>query len=482
MARDYLEAGPVATLLKRVGAELIAEGGWSRTGRVARSPGRLDVMGGIADYTGSLVCELPLDRAAAVYITRRADRQVRVFSFNLLDDHVPFTLSVPVHSLAADTALLRKEFSAPGRKFAAYVAGCLHVLHKHGLIDATEPAFPGLDIAVYSDVPLGGGVSSSAALEVATMVGLLDELGLRDKTDGLEVAAMCQEVENQVVGAPCGIMDQVASANGRAGALLRMVCQPHELQGPLFLPPGTKVVGINSKVKHSVEGGQYGMTRCASFMGHKAILKIMGDAAEAHGRRLVADPMKGYLANLIPDDYKILFRPNLPEQIQGQKFLDEYGPTDDSATVIDPAKTYDVQAATDHHVLEAQRVRRFVDELAAATAAQTPEKRGLALDRAGHLMYASHESYGNKAMLGAPECDTLVALVRANEKAGLYGAKITGGGSGGTVAVLYQDTPEASSKIGEIIAEYEVSTGRKAELLDGSSDGGWWTGSREVSL
>src|SRR5690242_10008921 len=100
--------------------------------RVSRAPGRLDVMGGIADYTGSLVCEMPLDRAAAVALQPRADRQVQVFSFNLLDDHLPFTLQIPLDSLATTpTEMLRKEFSAPGRHFAAYVAGCLHALHVH---------------------------------------------------------------------------------------------------------------------------------------------------------------------------------------------------------------------------------------------------------------------------------------------------------------------------------------------------------------
>src|SRR5688500_3990116 len=101
-----LDHGP--TLLARVQEDLSADFAPDRCTRIARAPGRLDVMGGIADYTGSLVCEMPLDRAAAVAVQPRGDRDVQVFSFNLLDEHKPFTLRVPLDALAADdTAALR---------------------------------------------------------------------------------------------------------------------------------------------------------------------------------------------------------------------------------------------------------------------------------------------------------------------------------------------------------------------------------------
>ncbi len=88
-------------------------------------------------------------------------------------------------------------------------------------------------------------------------------------------------------------------------------------------------------------------------------------------------------------------------------------------------------------------------------------------------MYASHLSYTNDALLGAPECDLLVKLVRQRESAGLYGAKITGGGSGGTVAVLANEGTDAA--MSEIMAEYEKQTGREPEAFLGSSPGrGRW--------
>src|SRR5687768_11800636 len=181
--RRLVEMEPVGTLLRRVRGELGGFGGGSnlehptsnierRSGiRVSRAPGRLDVMGGIADYTGSLVCEGTLDRACAVALAERDDRQVQVFSFNLLDEHRPFTLRVPLDALATRSVEdLRREFDEPGRKWAAYVAGCLFVLHEQGYVDLRDSSVRGLDIALYSTVPLGAGVSSSAAIEAATMV------------------------------------------------------------------------------------------------------------------------------------------------------------------------------------------------------------------------------------------------------------------------------------------------------------------------
>jgi galactokinase len=469
---------PVPLLLSRVRAELGAAFDLHKPMRVSRAPGRLDVMGGIADYTGSLVCEATLDRAVAVVSQPRADRQLQIFSFNLFDEHLPFTFNMSIDHLArADIDSLRMEFSAPGRKWAGYLAGCLYLLHQRHLLDLGSASVTGLNLALLSTVPLGAGVSSSAALEVATMMNLVDHFSLRDELDPMRMAALCQEVENRVVGAPCGIMDQVSSCYGEQGALLRMICQPHEIQPPLLWPAGIRAVGINSNVKHSVGGGMYGKTRCAAFMGHTIIVNKMREMGQAAGRPLVSDPMRGYLANLDPDDYKRLFRSYLPASILGESFLADFGPTIDTATSVDPKTNYHVVQATDHHVLEAWRVRRFVELITAANQAPTGSaERGGLLDKAGHLMYASHLSYTNDAMLGADECDLLVKLAREREPAGIYGAKITGGGSGGTVAILCDASDRADAAISEIMARYEQQTGRKPEAFLASSPGAWHAG------
>ena len=481
-ADELLSLSPIPTLLERTRAELSAEFKPGRPIRVSRSPGRLDVMGGIADYTGSLVCEGTLDRAAAVALQERDDRQVQVFSFNLLDEHAPFTVSMPLEALAKHSIdTLRKEFTDPGRRWAGYLAGCLFALHERKLVDLLSPSVKGLNLALYSTVPLGAGVSSSAAIEVATMMNLLDHFGIRDKVDPMIVAEMCQHVENDVVGAPCGIMDQASSCAGEAGSLMRMICQPHELQKPLFLPKGIRVIGINSNVKHSVGGGMYGRTRCAAFMAHKMIHEIMRQMGVKAGQTMTADPLGGYLANLEPEDYKKFFRPYLPEYIKGGEFLLKFGGTFDTATKVEPDVNYHVQHAADHHVLESRRVRNFVEFLTDAAALPIGSKeRDTLLNKAGHLMYASHISYTEEAMLGADECDLLVKLVREREHAGLYGAKITGGGSGGTVAVLANEGEQVDRAIDEIMKLYEEQTGRKPEAFLGSSPGAWAAGTAVV--
>ncbi len=116
-----------------------------------------------------------------------------------------------------------------------------------------------------STIPPGAGVSSSAAIEVATMMNLRDHFGLMKPFAGralriaeqsamnpMRLAEMCQAVENRIVGAPCGIMDQVSSCLGEMDTLLRMSCQPHEIGPPLAVPPGMRFVGINSQVRHAV--------------------------------------------------------------------------------------------------------------------------------------------------------------------------------------------------------------------------------------
>ncbi len=435
-------------------------------------------MGGIADYTGSLVCEMPLDRAAAVVLQQRDDREVQIFSFNLFDEHLPFTFGISLHDLAAANAdSLRAEFNQPGRKWAGYIAGCLFMLHEQGLIDLSDTILKGMNLALLSTVPLGAGISSSAAIEVATMMNLVDELMLRARIDEMELAAMCQQVENRIVGAPCGIMDHVTSCCGEAGSLLRLLCQPHELQPPLRLPDGIRVIGINSKVKHSVGGGMYGITRCAAFMGHRMILEKMREMGVAAGKPLQSDPMNGYLANLSIDDYKRFFRPYLPESIRGSQFLAKFDGTIDPATRVEPERDYHVQGATDHHVLEAHRVREFAGYLEeAGTKPSRTREQGILLDKAGHLMYASHLSYTNDARLGADECDLLVDLAHKQEPAGIYGAKITGGGSGGTVAILCDVSEKADRAIERIMTEYEKQAGNKPEAFTGTSPGAWRVG------
>ncbi|HTL29662.1 MAG TPA: hypothetical protein VL282_10585, partial [Tepidisphaeraceae bacterium] len=145
---DLLQLEPVPTLLARTRAELSAEFDFARPMRIGRAPGRLDVMGGIADYTGSLVCEMTLDRAAAVLLQERNDREVQAFSFNLFDEHRPFTFRISLDSLAESSiADLRRELQEPGRRWAGYLVGCLKMLDDEKLIELRDPKLRGINLA-----------------------------------------------------------------------------------------------------------------------------------------------------------------------------------------------------------------------------------------------------------------------------------------------------------------------------------------------
>ena len=423
---------------------------------VSRAPGRLDVMGGIADYSGSLALPLPLAEATHAALQLRHDRTLNLVS---LTGSERLTLSLSLDELAAlDYASARQWFAADAsRHWAAYVAGAWLVLqHERGVI------FPrGANLLLSSRVPLGKGVSSSAALEVATMQAVAAAYGI-----GLtptELAFLCQKVENLVAGAPCGVMDQMASVHGEAGKLLALLCQPAELRGTIKLPEELAVWGLDSGVRHAVGDGDYGTVRTAAFMGYRIIAEIAGlpcHATEKPGRVRIEDTLwRGYLANLTPDEFAKGYAAHIPETISGVDFLQRYQGITDDVTVAQPGKMYPVLAATRHPINENARVCRFAEIL--------PEWRGLPdATELGELMYASHESY-TACGLGSSGTDKLVALARAED--GLFGARITGGGNGGTVAVLGRS--DAADAVRRVAVKYEESTGYAPFVFSGSSPG-----------
>jgi L-arabinokinase len=185
---------------------------------------------------------------------------------------------------------------------------------------------------------------------------------------------------------------------------------------------------------------------------------------DENGRVHIDDPRwGGYLANVTPSEWESCFRGAVPELLDGAEFLRRYGGTTDRVTRADPTRCYAVRDATSHPIYEHHRVRSFRALLEAGAAA---EEQRLLL---GELMYQSHASYG-ACGLGSEGTDRLVELVReAGPGEGLYGAKITGGGSGGVVAVLAR--AGARDVMEGVAREYERLTDRPATVLGGSSDG-----------
>jgi L-arabinokinase len=170
----------------------------------------------------------------------------------------------------------------------------------------------------------------------------------------------------------------------------------------------------------------------------------------------------GYLANIEPAVFRSPLRRTAAERMRGAEFLVRYGGTTDPVTRVEPERQFALYAATAHPVHEHARIRRFVELLA-----QGPDDARN--ERLGELMYASHASHG-RCGLGSPGTDRLVALVRASgQAAGLYGARITSGGSGGTVAVL--GARHAAAAVSAVAEGYAKEAGIEPLVFSGSSPG-----------
>jgi len=418
----------------------------------SRAPGRLDLMGGIADYSGSLVLQLPIREAALAALQRTTDGELRIVSLGAEADARSVSFSMPMQDFAPagepmDYEAARTYFRRNEREnWAAYAAGAFLVLMRERRVRFAG----GARLLIESHVPEGKGVSSSAALEVAVMqaVAAAFEVALEPR----ELALLCQKVENLVVGAPCGVMDQMTAACGEAGRLLALLCQPAEVQGSLALPQEVSVWGLDSGVRHSVGGADYGCVRTGAFMGYRILEVALGTGDEA----------PRCLANLSPSELEQSLARHLPERISGEEFLARYGGTGDTVTRVDPSRTYAIRAPTAHPVYDHFRVRTFAELLSG----EPGERR---LELLGELMYQSHASY-SACGLGSEATDRLVTLVReAGPKRGLHGAKITGGGSGGTVAVLGRRGAEDA--IREVADRFAHDTGYRPYLFSGSSPG-----------
>jgi L-arabinokinase len=436
---------------------------------IARAPGRLDVMGGIADYSGALVLQLPLARSTFAILQRQAADRCDVVSHRGGGwDFFDVELAPVVDGALRERTALAAWFArASGDRWAAYVVGVVqHCLQR--ATDARRSPMPGLKILIESDVPEGKGVSSSAALEVATMAAVSAAYGL--ELDATEIAAACQLVENEVVGAPCGIMDQMTSAHAptESVAAVAVPTRNHRRTGRdsrrisiLRNRFGLRLCRDGRPTRDRADGGVHGVS---DHRRHRWIAGAVSRRAYAHQIDMEWLP----LTNIPPTEFSERFEQLLPETMSGAEFLTRYHGITDTVTRVDRARQYPVRRSTAHPILEQARVQRFADLLG-----ELPSNRRAATEL-GQLMYASHASYGAIG-LGSVGTDRLVELVAgAGPERGVFGAKITGGGSGGTVAVIGTDDAEATVR--EIAARYSAESGLPAEVFVESGPGAEETG------
>ncbi|GAA1048110.1 galactokinase [Arthrobacter russicus] len=331
-----------------------------------QAPGRVNLIGEHTDYNQGFVLPFAIDRQAVVALRRRADGRVRLASAH--------PASKPVAGRVAD--------AGAARGWSAYLLGVVWALQQRGV------EVPGFDLFVDSTVPTGAGLSSSAALESATALALneLLQAGLSRE----ELVLVGQHAENDVVGAPTGILDQSASLLSEAGHAVFLDCRSRESEPvPLDLPgAGLVILVVDTKVSHAHADGGYADRRASCERAAAAL----GIAA---------------LRDLEPAD--------LP---RAERLLDQ--------------ETF---RRARHIVTENARVLETVSVLRSAG----PGEIGGILDR-------SHRSMRDDFEISSPELDLAVATAQAN---GALGARMTGGGFGGSAIALVRE-PDAG-KVGAAV-------------------------------
>lgn len=317
------------------------------------APGRVNLIGEHTDYNDGFVLPVALDLACEVRASARADAKLRARAVDLGTAEVVWSLAELANP-------------QPRRNWSDYVAGVAQQLVKRGV------PVPALDLDIQSSVPMGAGLSSSAALEVAVALALSSWNGSR--LSGEDLALICQRAEVELVGLQCGIMDQFAAVFGRRGHALLVDCRSleHKL---VAVPREVEIVVVDSGVKHELANSEYNVRRTECER-----------AASILGRSL--------------RDISVSEWPELESRLEGP-----------------------IRGRARHIVHENQRVLDFV---AAA------ERDDLA--QLGRLMAQSHESLATDYAVSCAELDFLVETAAAVE--GVVGARMTGGGFGGCTVNL----------------------------------------------
>lgn len=337
----------------RIAVKLFTTSFGTEPNLLTRGPGRVNLIGEHTDYNDGFVLPIAIDRSVVAAVRLRPDRRIR-----LVTDFTPRVIESGLDSLE----------SAAGHGWAAYPLGVVWALGEAG---ADLAVLPGFDLALTSDVPVGAGLSSSAAIESAVSLALNELWGTDLDRPGL--ARVGQRAENVVAGAPTGIMDQSASLLGRRDTALFLDCRSLTTETvPLDLgQAGLRILVIDTKVSHAHAEGGYASRRASCEKG----AAVLGVSA---------------LRDLRPVDLAF-----------AQAVLD-----------------FTTFRRVRHVVTENERVLETV----AALRDQGP--RGI-----GGFLLASHASMRDDFEISTPELDAAVA---ATISAGAIGARMTGGGFGGS--------------------------------------------------
>lgn len=366
----------------------------SRYGRppqwLAAAPGRVNLIGEHTDYNGGYVLPMAIDRYTAIAAGERlavAGAEAAVAEIYSAD--------------VGEAARIRlREPLQPGdipwaRYVEGVVAGCAQLGWE----------IPPFEAVIHSSVPLGGGLSSSAALEVATAT-LLEAICQRT-LDPVEKALLCQRAEHAYAGMPCGIMDQFSSVLGREDMLMLLDCRSQEVQHVPLADPDVAVVIANTNVKHELTGGEYAQRRRECEIAHAALgVSLLRDASSA-----------------------------------------------------------DLDAAQDRlDPVVFRRARHVISEISRTMAAAEALARA-DWPTVGELMYASHASLRQDYEVSCAELDLLVDMAHSlGASGGVIGSRMTGGGFGGCTVSLVRSVA-VPAFMSELARRYREATAIEATLF-----------------
>ena len=330
------------------------------TGSVYASPGRINLIGEHTDYNNGFVFPGAVTQGMIAEIKPNGTRNVNAYSIDL-KDKVTFSLDDP---------------KGPNATWARYIFGVCREMMELGVpVEGFNTAFAG-------DVPLGAGMSSSAALE-STFAFALNDLWGENKIEKMELARVGQRTEHKYVGCNCGIMDQFASVFGKAGSLMRLDCRSGEYAYFPWNPKGYKLVLVNSQVKHALAGSPYNERRLSCE-------RVAAVIAKHHAE----------VATLRDANYEML------EEVKNEVSEEDY-------------------KRARYVIGEVDRVLKVCDALEAGD-----------YETVGQMMYETHYGLSKEYEVSCEELDFLNEVAKEE---GVTGSRIMGGGFGGCTINLVAD-------------------------------------------
>jgi len=379
---------------------------------------------------------------------------------NGVDGRAPIELSLAelyrARDAADDSAERKRLADATSCPVVRCVVGTLVELLAAGLLPNLGE---GLNVSLGSTLDELTEAGRDAALAAAVATAAASAFGTLP--DWPRIALVCQRVENFWLHRPVGMADALTSLIAESDGIIPFRSDSASLDPIVALPPNIVLLGVDCGVLAPDADEKYARVRTATFMGRLLVDRIMRHEG------LLGTRWDGHLAHVTIADYVDRVRDRIPTKIKGADFLSRFGESGDALTRIDPTGIYKVRSRTEHHIYEQIRTREFVDTLARAA-----QKDETALPEAGEAMYASHWSYGQRCGLGSVETDALVSALRQlGTSQGIVGAKITGRGCGGTLAVLMRGGDQSRQALNNVLRSYRSRTGHVARVLENSSPG-----------